>query len=246
MSKYNLNKSILINLFKEAKEKDEFEFCCTLLRVRGIESPGWDSLNESMILINQILSLINVPLDGEYKIRLSLLLYCHITEMNDLYNTIANLLWILLGERYSIDPFFYKLYSDGQSVNYPEGKVKRIKELAERAGKPEIGELYDFLLVKQVRNAVYHSDYCIYQDKFRIIRGMGVDINGIIEHEIPLEWLLRKIEVAINVMLQILNLIMSYRKSYKKEKIIKGRMEAHNYCDVKLLVDDGGLVGFSC
>lgn len=80
------------DLFNKAKEKDEFEFCCTLLRGRGKESAGWDSLFESYNLIKQTLSLISAPVDGLFKIRLLLLLYCHITEMNDFYSIVANLL----------------------------------------------------------------------------------------------------------------------------------------------------------
>jgi len=34
-------------LFDNAKEVDEFEYCFTLLRIRGIEDHGWDPLRES-------------------------------------------------------------------------------------------------------------------------------------------------------------------------------------------------------
>jgi len=48
----------LNDLFLRAKEVDEFEFICTLIRVRGLEGPGWDPLVESNQLINQVLSLV--------------------------------------------------------------------------------------------------------------------------------------------------------------------------------------------
>jgi hypothetical protein len=79
-------------LFNTAKAADEFEFCCTLLRIRGLESPGWDPLQESISLIDQLLALIEAPIQESLQYRLILMLYCHITEMNDLYNILGNLI----------------------------------------------------------------------------------------------------------------------------------------------------------
>lgn len=234
------------SLFHEARSIDEFEFCCTLLRVRGLESPGWDSLEESLQMINQVISLINAPLENNFKLRMSLMIYCHITEMNDFYSIIANLIWILLGKRYSIDPFYFELYPDRKAVNSPEGKVNRLQELSIKANRPEISKLYNFLLVKQVRNAFFHSDYTLHEGTFRIIRGEGVNINGIITKKIPLDWLVQRIEVAINTVLELINLLLLNRMSYTEQKVIKGRLEDPNYCDVTLLVDKNGLKGFRC
>jgi len=132
---------IINDLFIKAKEKDEFEFCCTLLRIRGNESAGWDSLEESYSLITNILSIISAPIDNLFRVRLLLLLYCHITEMNDFYNIVANLLWILLGERYHINPFYYKLYENRRTIYSPESKVDRIIELSVRVRLTEVGDL---------------------------------------------------------------------------------------------------------
>lgn len=38
---------ILRKLFDVAKVKDEFEFCSTMLRVRGLEGPGWDPFTQA-------------------------------------------------------------------------------------------------------------------------------------------------------------------------------------------------------
>ncbi len=39
-------------LFNRAKAKDEFEYVCALLRIKGLESPAWDPLEESRRAIN--------------------------------------------------------------------------------------------------------------------------------------------------------------------------------------------------
>jgi len=238
--------NIISDLFKKAKEKDEFEFCCTLLRIRGMESAGWDSLNESYQLITETLSLISAPIEDLFRVRLLLLLYCHITEMSDFYSIVANLLWVLLGERYHIDPFHYELYEDRKSIKSPESKVDRIIELSNKVGLPEIGSLYKYMLVKEIRNAFFHSDYTLYKNEFRIIKGKGITINNVTSHAIPLEWIFKRVELTINAVLYLLNIIDEYRKSYREEKIVKGRMFGGEYGDVILTVNEYGLNGFRC
>jgi hypothetical protein len=50
-------KSRLCMLFAVAKAKDEFEFACTLLRVRGMEDVGWDPFQETQQLVDDTMSL---------------------------------------------------------------------------------------------------------------------------------------------------------------------------------------------
>jgi hypothetical protein len=73
-------RAILVPLFDKARKSDEFEFCCALLRIRGVQGPGWDPLRESMTLTQQLLGLIQAPVDSGVRLRLSLFLYCHVTE----------------------------------------------------------------------------------------------------------------------------------------------------------------------
>ncbi len=110
-------------LFQEAKAADEFEFCCTILRVRGLEGPGWDPLQESICLIDQLVGLIGAPIQDSLKTRLILLLYCHVTEMNDLYNIIGNLVRVAChNDRYSMQLF--------PRSRYPREKIAEIQQWA--------------------------------------------------------------------------------------------------------------------
>jgi hypothetical protein len=245
MSKFDdFNFVLLKDLFEMAKDKDEFEFCCTLLRVRGLESAGWDTLEESHSLINNIITMMSAPIDTLFRIRLSLLLYCHITEMDDFYKIIGNLLWILTGKRYCMDPFYYTLYPDRKAANNPESKVKRIKEISSEANIPLVGELYEYLLVRQVRNAFFHSDYTLFNNEFHIVNGEGVLIDGIITKVVPLDWIFSRIELMVNVMIEILRLLRLHRESYIEDKIVKGRMSYNeSYVDIVLMADETGLYG---
>lgn len=72
-------------LFDDAKEKDELEYCCALLRIEGTKGPGWNTLVESSKLLQQIMAFVCAPVDSEFKVRLVLLAYCHAIEMDFIY-----------------------------------------------------------------------------------------------------------------------------------------------------------------
>ena|SRR2546425_2884728 len=91
--------AVLETLFRRAQGVDEFEYACTLLRVRGSERAGLDPLLESDALLSDVLSLIETPLEGPTKLRLALLMYVHITEMKAPYKVIGNMLRVVKGER---------------------------------------------------------------------------------------------------------------------------------------------------
>jgi hypothetical protein len=49
---------VLADLFRRTKQKDEFEFTSTLLRIMGIESAGWDTLEETVALFDDLSCLL--------------------------------------------------------------------------------------------------------------------------------------------------------------------------------------------
>jgi hypothetical protein len=53
-------KSRLHGLFDAAKAVDELEFGCTLLRVRGMESAGWDPFGETHQLVEDLMTLVSM------------------------------------------------------------------------------------------------------------------------------------------------------------------------------------------
>ena len=63
------------------------------------------------------------------QIRFLLLLYCHIFEMDELYNIIGNMLRISLGERYEV-----MLYSSPSLTTElkPANKLNKLKSLAKK------------------------------------------------------------------------------------------------------------------
>jgi len=240
---------ILNPLFEKAKTVDEFEFCCAILRIRGIEGPYRDPFRESYELTQQLLGLIQAPIDGGLQIRLILFLYCHLTENDDIYNVVANLLLITTGKRCHITPF---AALPKPSKKHPPGyrRSPRIDQqitLANDCGFQEVGSLFDEFFVRPVRNAFYHSDYILSPDSFNIKRGEGVNIkNNIIESSIPLEWLVPRLELGINAALALVELLFEHISSYREDKVVRGRIAPNgSWVDVQLTTKPGyGLTGF--
>jgi hypothetical protein len=247
LPKYDIH-GLLTELFAKAKGKDEFEYCSTLLRLRGMEAAGWDPLKESLALMQQVALMHQAPLDPGLKLRLSLFLYCHATEMHDLYHIVGNMLRVCSGERYSLNCFAGVNHPSGHDANYPPSKAARIKEWADTQGMNELGGMFSDMVVKEVRNAFFHSDYTLHEGHFHIARGDGVMVGNVIDQRVPMKWLAPRLELGINTALALVNLVIESIQSYTEDKIVMGRVlgDGNAPVAVELTVQEGyGLVGFA-
>jgi len=106
--------AILDSLFTRARAKDEFEYVCALLRIRGLEDAGWDPLEETQSLYRDLVGLMDGPLRDDTRLRLGLLLYCHLIEVDAIYGILENgrkvLLHLALGSRESYDAWLSFLH----------------------------------------------------------------------------------------------------------------------------------------
>lgn len=228
----------IAELFSEAKKTDEFEFICTLLRVRGIVGPGQDALNESLNFSAQLLGLVEAPIESSLRRRLVLLLYCHLTEVNDVYNVLSNLGRIAIrNDRYSMDPL------DG--CIYPLEKVDRINKLVSESAFASIGEALDYLLLSPVRNAFYHSEYAITQKSFNLLNGRTVQVGATHTSAIPWDWLDERLQDGINLPRFVMACLMDHLGRYTESRIIQGRMGSDGgLVDIELFVDtEAGIIG---
>jgi hypothetical protein len=165
-----------------------FEFVCTLVRAAGLRDTGWDSHQESLAFLEDLNKLSALPLPADEfaqpestKVRLALLSYCHVTEMNVPYEIVANLLRLRTGLKYAIDPFAHlhpvpkkgkkaKLWQGRRPLS-PEKKIQEIEKLSEQAKLPEIGKALRDVYDSVIRNAVYHSDYVLHEGSLRLLSG---------------------------------------------------------------------------
>lgn len=242
---------ILDELFGRARDTDEFEFACTLLRVRGMEDVGWDPLEETAALFNDIASLLQTPLNDHARIRLGLLLYSHLTEVDAIYLILVNMVEITGGERYTMDPF-HDLYRPAGQPRYeqypPSAKrvVDRVRERAAARGCNELVELLDWFFNDAVRNAFFHSDYVLFGDEFRSREGTFVDDDGTRSRTMELDRIVDLINRAMIFYQGFIETYEEHRGSYTEEKHIRGRIGSDgSEQDVTLMASpERGLYGF--
>jgi hypothetical protein len=164
---------------------DRFDFVLALLRATGHEKAGWDTLPESWKVLDDLHFLASAELPSEYfgqpeltRLRLRLLEYCHLVEMDAPYEIIANLCRVKLGMPPSHFPFSTKSSQRRQNTAsprkrpakalHPADKISAIKALTRKVGLANIGTAFDDFYRAGIRNAISHSDYIIHGDEFRM------------------------------------------------------------------------------
>jgi hypothetical protein len=242
---------IFDDLFNRARNTDEFEYASALLRIRGVEDAGWDPLEETRDLFYDIASLLEAPLKEYARLRLGLLLYSHLTEVDAIYQILANMIEITGGERCVIDPF-HDMYRPAGRPRYeqipPSAKrvVERGKERAKERGIDEVVELLDWFFNDAVRNAFFHSDYVLYEDEFRSREAWFVDKDGARSRSIKIPEIVELINCSMTFYQSFIAVYVKHRRSYQKDKQVRGRIGARGAVeDVTLLAhEEHGLYGF--
>ena len=235
-------------LFEAAKEADEFEFGCTLLRVRGLESAGWDPFNETHQLVEDLMTLVGAPLIPHTKVRLGLLLYSHLTEVGAMYEVLANLTRVVAGERYVLDPFLehYPRNRKGEPrfLSTP-GQVRALSEMLAGVGHGGVGETLDWFFHATLRNAFAHADYTLHGDEFRS-RSEWFERGGVRTSELPLDVLADVVNRALAFYDAFMQEYDELRRGYRANKVISGRISGGPDREpVELLADpQRGLYGF--
>jgi hypothetical protein len=222
-------------LLTKAKERDECEYILSLLRVRGEQAEGWDPLGESHEAVQDYLALINAPLQEVTKVRLGLLTYCHITEIDAVYELLANMLVVTRGDRYSMIPFANYTESTGKPARDPIQRIDALKEMEGQLGGTSLASMFETFFNNKVRNAFYHSNYMIHADEFRYFdKGRAA--------KIPLGDVMSWVGHAIAFYLKFVAVYIRHRTSYTEPKIITGRLAPG--MNIKVLVEPGyGVVG---
>jgi hypothetical protein len=97
---------------------------------------------------------------------LALWLYGHIVEASAPYEVIANLLEVACGSHYAWGTNFPPKKSGAPQS--PGEKLAKIRRLADVAGLPDVTLPLQEVWNRHLRNAVFHSDYTIYDDELRL------------------------------------------------------------------------------
>jgi len=157
-------------LFSRAQKHSEFEFICTLIRVRGTQSVGWDP-HDTLRDVYNAFQKFKRTRNERHVIHFALFLYGLTLEASEPYETMANLLNILEGERFHHTNFPDVVDAHGRSgPQHPLTKLDQLKSRARRFGLDL--RFFDEFIDNKLRNAIFHSDYTIYWPVVRILNPM--------------------------------------------------------------------------
>jgi hypothetical protein len=240
---------VLEQLFLKAKKQDEFEYVCALLRIRGIEDAGWDPLTETDRLVRDMLGLIHAPLEQHTRIRLALLTYSHLTEVDAIYAILKNMLLVIEGKRCSVEPFWELFRSSKKGAEKsrmtgvipPSAKsvINNIVDHAKNLKEDSLGEILLKMFNEQIRNAFFHSDYILFRDEFRSREARFGAIK--------LEKLVEQVNLGLGFYQAFIATFTRHIQSYDSPKKVTGRIlgDETTRVELTLLADkERGLYGF--
>ncbi len=167
------------DLWNAAFKKHGFDTFCTLLRVDGLHDAGWDPLEESAQAFddyNWHLTAKDSALSEKSAWRIGLLMYCQAVEMSAIHAMLGNLLRILEGKPYRLNPLgplgrvdkkrMFKWYPPSAKT-----KWKKLRDMAAGVGQQQLVLMIDQMFSDDVRNSFSHSDYVITEKHFRWTEG---------------------------------------------------------------------------
>lgn len=157
-------------LFAKAQEQSDFEFICTLINIQGMHDAGWDAFETTKDIFETFNRLKYKVRYNTEQLHLFLVLYGLILEAAYPYDLLCNLLRVSAGNRYSAFCFpDIKLGKSGKTrPMFASEKLNKIKEMAKAQGLEKNIEPLVSIFDKELRNAIFHSDYCLYDDEIRI------------------------------------------------------------------------------
>lgn len=229
-------------LFNRAKEKDEFEFICTLINYRGLGSKYSNSnLYEWFDAIPFYEGLFNAANKLEEKARLGLLIYSTFFESSDLYNILGSLARITLGFRSS--PYLYFKKGNFERWYGTGEKISMIEEVLIDSGFSDIQKFFILNHHKSLRNAFFHSSYS-FEDGFLLLQDVEpvyIDSVGSMMFSSE-EFLLPRIASILLFFTTFKAEFINHFASYKANKMVKGRFP--EMIDIEIFGSPEGLKGF--
>ncbi len=155
-------------LFEKAKNKSEFEFIFTLLRVRGLQSAGWDPWENTIEAIDCLARLKKKIRDFKTTMHLFLWLYGHIVEASEPYETTANLIRIIDGKAFHRENFPPQKSGKYLRPQSPKEKIDTLIRMASKINMSNSVFPFQDAFDRELRNAIFHSDYILYGNEVRL------------------------------------------------------------------------------
>jgi hypothetical protein len=237
----NEKQNELIELFEEAKNKNEFEFILTLINYRGMGTMKLSTNLYEWFEAIEFYKELYISNKGKNKTRIGTLIYSTFFENSDFYNIIGNLCRIKLGFKGS-SYLFWKTKKYERLLGIGE-KQDFLLELLYDAEKPNLISLFEENHFKEIRNTFFHSAYSLSDEEYILHDSDPLVINGVGQSSFNVEtFLYPKIELTIQVFDTFKELYINSFASYKADKQVDGFFP--NPVKPIILGSENGLIGF--
>jgi hypothetical protein len=160
------------------------------------------------------------------RVRYKLWSYGHIVEASEQYEIIANLIAISQGERFQII-FPPRKTRSGAREQTPGEKIKKIDEMAQATRMASVSLPLKEIWNRDLRNAIFHSDYVIFGGLVRTVKPMAEYTN---------DQIMILINKAFAYHFALTTLFQIYRSAYTKPKSIDVHPGFSNLSDEKAVV----------
>jgi len=230
-------------LFQKAKEKDEFNFVCSLIDYKGMGHVNYVSnLNEWFEAIEYYETLYNAEADLHKRLRIGLLIYSTFFESSDLYNILGNLSRNILGYRGA--SYLYWKHKNADRWLGTGEKVSLVTEILGDVGCQDIELFFNETHYKQIRNSFFHSSYSLQDDTYYLRDSEPIIINYIVKTSLNInDFLIPKIDRVLEFFHLFRSEYLNQYASYTSDKDIRGKFPIE--LDIRILGSENGLYGFS-
>ena len=230
----------LRKLFKEAKDKSEFDFVLTLLNYRGIGTIELTSNLYEWFESIEFYKILYNTYSNKEKSRIALLIYSMFFENSDFYNIIGSLCKVKLG--YKGSSYLFWKTKNNRLLGVSE-KQEILIEILLDTNKNKLVGFFKNKFIKGIRNAFFHSAYSISQEDYIIHDSDPLIIDGFKINSININsFLFPLVDDVLIFFEEFKYLYISYFESYTENKIVKGKFPKTS--DIIILGSAEGLLGF--
>ena len=237
----SLNESIN-QLFNSAREKDEFNFICTLINYKGMGSKDFVSnLPEWFNALDYYKSIYENEKNDLNKVRIGLLIYCTFFESSDFYNILGNLSRNILGFK----PSSYLYWKHDKSDKWlgTGEKISLVTEILLDSDFEDIVEFFNENHYKEIRNTFFHFSYSLADNNYYLHDSEPIYINRLGSSSLNIsEFILPKIDNVITFYNSFKEAYISNYESYTSNKKIIGHFP--NETEIIVIGSESGLAGF--
>jgi hypothetical protein len=225
---YEKATSALRDLFARAQAAHELHFVMALMpEFRGMQDAGWNTAQEAVRAYDEFVALIK-SLDRADSVRARVILsfYLQVSEGSGFWEIPKKLLLTVEGKGNNLWPFQdlverHRLTGEVMAPNANKIMKDMIGHASE-LGLKDLAEVLRDAFDPDIRNAVAHADYILWQDGMRLRRR-----NGGHPRVIPWEEFDTTVTRGLNIFSMVRGIASEFIEGYHPPKVIRASLNEH-------------------